>query len=103
LVSVMTLFISASWTKLLIWSVVICNICAYFGFVLVYDLMHLKGTTGYVWSMAESTLLNFQFWFILFLITALMVLPLIGWNQVKRFFKEPNLLDAVRAKLVALC
>ena len=103
LVSVMTLFISASWTKLLIWSVVICNICAYFGFVLVYDLMHLKGTTGYVWSMAESTLLNFQFWFILFLITALMVLPLIGWNQVKRFFNEPNLLDAVRAKLVALC
>ena len=102
LVSAMTLYISSSWTKLLIAAIAICNLAAYFAFVLVYDKLHLKGTQGYVWTMALSTIGNVQFWFILAFIITLAISPLVAYNQIAKVWPgraRPGLIDSIQTAI----
>jgi len=81
LLSAVTLYASASWTLILLLSIAICNIGAYFLFVFVYDLIFIPSYSWPVYQLAADTMGNMQFWAILVLSVSTAMLPLLWLSK----------------------
>jgi phospholipid-transporting ATPase len=81
-VSAITLWISAEWTKLLVISIWVFNIALYFLFVAVYDYINPDGR-NFVFRIAGETLCATTFWLVLPLITVILIAPLVGWSHLR--------------------
>ena len=100
LLSAITLYASASWTTLLILSILVCNIGAYFAFVFVYDLIFIAPYAWPVYKLAASAMGNVQFWFILILALSAAILPLVLGKHLlslsKLGLKHLSFADSIR-------
>jgi magnesium-transporting ATPase (P-type) len=98
LVSIVTMYVSASWTQLLVWSTLLLNVVAYFLFVFVYDYVKIPGTGVYpVYRIAVSTMGNFQFWVIIAITLLVSLAPIYWYKQLSKFRKShiPSFVEAV--------
>ena len=82
ILSAVTLWVCDSWNKILLWTTFVFNIVAYFGFVFIYDMLHISGANMFVWYLATSALLNSQFWLILVLLCAIALAPMILFPRI---------------------
>ena len=97
LISIVTMYVSASWTKLLVWSTLVCNLAAYFLFVVVYDYIKLPVGSHPVLGIAPSTLGNPGFWIILTLTLVVSTAPVFWFKKGIQFRKsyQPCYADAI--------
>jgi len=95
IVSAITLWVSSSWTKLLLWSVLIFNIMAYFAFVFIYNNMDRHANGEYVYLLATSTMGNLSYWFTLVLLISIAIVPLILCERVYRMIPPISLGDRI--------
>ena len=84
LISIVTMYVSASWTRLLVWSTLIFNLGAYFLFVMVYDYIRLPGGFYPVWLIAQATLGNPGFWIILALTLVVSTAPIYWFKKLNQ-------------------
>jgi magnesium-transporting ATPase (P-type) len=86
LVSIVTMYVSASWTKLLIWSTILLNLVAYFLFVFAYNAIKIPGSgVYYAYRIATETMGNVQFWLIVGSTVMISIVPIYWWKQLKKF------------------
>jgi magnesium-transporting ATPase (P-type) len=85
LISIVTMYISASWTKLLVWSALVFNIGAYFLFVFVYDFIKLPDGQYPTTRIAGYVLGNVQFWIILLLTLMVSTGPMVWLKHLSKF------------------
>ena len=97
LMSVVTLYVSKSWTSLLVWSVIVFNLGAYFAFALVYNYIKVPGGHWDVLGVTADTFSNWQFWIILTLTVTACTVPFVWYARLAPLRKgyRRSLVDSI--------
>ena len=77
LVSSVNIWVSELWSKIFLVSVLVFNIGIYIAFVFTYNVIPLQGNGQFAYEMAQSSMGNWTFWMMLFLLLSIAMLPLV--------------------------
>jgi len=93
IVSFVNMLVAYEWTKLFLFSVIVCNFGLYFAFVFAYNLMFYRDES-YMGGVASEAMASGQFWWMFLLIVFTSFAPLVLLPKISQIIRQDKVAES---------